>query len=493
MEQKFTLKTFLVCVRNGSALMQKGAEDDGKVFYRPLGGHIEAFEKSDTALRREMDEEIHTAVRNLKLIDVIENIFMLHHKRTHEIVFLYSGELEKRDLYNRRILDRDEDGEKTFAYWVSREELAKARLRVYPTGVYKHITRMMDDSHDARSTREAHTLQRWEDVTGSELLKIVRHWFPLRSAAKFRRMNKGYASLNWVFDYNGKKYMLKRFLEHATKQTVNSEYRILNYTKKKDFPYEVPSILVSKENRPYLEYEGGIYAMYTFLNGIADKPVTPEDARDIGTMTAKLHDIFGAKRFVAEKPKGYETVEDVIGRLDDAYETARKSKEPNAKLFVECCDTLLPKAKRLELGYYRTQKAYPIHADIAPDNILWQGGRVRALIDFSNMATYRDSLLMDIAWAVHFCCINKQGYGYRTDLLKAFFSGYSSIRRITKRETEEVFKLVTITNLSDLEFAYQNSGQGSKLEKYMLKMGKQVINTKWLLEHPKLPSMVLEK
>ena len=160
MEQKFTLKTFLVCVRNGSALMQKGAEDDGKVFYRPLGGHIEAFEKSDTALQREMDEEIHTAVRNLKLIDVIENIFTQHRKRIHEIVFLYSGELEKRDLYNRRILDRDEDGEKTFAYWVSREELAKARSRVYPIGVYKHITRMMDDSHDDRSAREARRLPR---------------------------------------------------------------------------------------------------------------------------------------------------------------------------------------------------------------------------------------------------------------------------------------------------------------------------------------------
>lgn len=138
----FKMKAYLVCVHNGSALMQKGVGDDGKTFYRPIGGHIKLFEKSKNALMREVNEEIHTATRNVRLLGVVENIFTYKGKKAHEIVFLYYGTLAKKSLYDKRILERDEDGVKTFAYWIPVSDLEKAKSRVYPEGTYEQILKI---------------------------------------------------------------------------------------------------------------------------------------------------------------------------------------------------------------------------------------------------------------------------------------------------------------------------------------------------------------
>ena len=65
-------------------------------------------------------------------------------EKGHEIVFVYSGRLLGNDFYKREVLNRDEDGRKTKAYWVPFSEVRKARSRVYPKGVYEKIARLME-------------------------------------------------------------------------------------------------------------------------------------------------------------------------------------------------------------------------------------------------------------------------------------------------------------------------------------------------------------
>ena len=63
-------------------------------YHRLIGGSVELGERHLDALVREIDEELHATVQDLKLLAAVENIFHLNGALGHEIVFLYLGRLD---------------------------------------------------------------------------------------------------------------------------------------------------------------------------------------------------------------------------------------------------------------------------------------------------------------------------------------------------------------------------------------------------------------
>ena len=125
----------LLLARKDSKYLVFEGEDKTKknIFFRSLGGGIEFGEDSKTALKREIKEEINAGIKNLKLLKILENIFDYNGIHMHEIIFIYSGEFENRELYNKKeieILDSDSQDK---AIWVEKKELLKTNF--YPEGV----------------------------------------------------------------------------------------------------------------------------------------------------------------------------------------------------------------------------------------------------------------------------------------------------------------------------------------------------------------------
>ena len=60
--------------RDGALLVSQG--DDVPPFQRPLGGHVEFGEYAADTLHRELLEEIGQAVTDVRLLGVLENIFL---------------------------------------------------------------------------------------------------------------------------------------------------------------------------------------------------------------------------------------------------------------------------------------------------------------------------------------------------------------------------------------------------------------------------------
>ncbi len=316
----------------------------------------------------------------------------------------------------------------------------------------------------------------------SKTMGLARNWFPIPESTRFARMDKGYASSNWVFAYKGSRYMLKRFMDFKTKGDIKNEYKLTNYVRKAGFPYEVPEMLPARNGNLYIESEGALYSMYRFIPGKAGMRMTKADAYDVGTMAARLHDIFEKPRFEASHREGYKTIENIEQRLDSSCESALPRRGSEDKAFVSAYKFFKPLLGKLDLSYYETLKPYPVHCDIAPDNMLWRNGRICALIDFAQITNYRDALLMDLAWAIHFCCVDKgTRSSYDKALIKALLKGYTSLRRLSKEDLETLPPLVAITGASDLEFFY-NSGRKTPSQK-VLRINGQVELAKWLLRN----------
>lgn len=74
-------------------------------YYRPLGGGIEYGETSRDALVREIREELGAEIENVRLVGVLENIFIYDSEKGHEIVFVFDAEFADKSLYTLDEID----------------------------------------------------------------------------------------------------------------------------------------------------------------------------------------------------------------------------------------------------------------------------------------------------------------------------------------------------------------------------------------------------
>ena len=137
---KIVVKAMCVVGRNGQEVLAGIGRDDvkGEDFGRIIGGKVEFGETAEVALRREFMEEFNTGLENLSFIKVIENIFTYNGQPGHEVVFIYSGNLADKSLYQKEnIFVKDY---KDFnAVWVSLDDVSSGKLKLYPELDYKSI------------------------------------------------------------------------------------------------------------------------------------------------------------------------------------------------------------------------------------------------------------------------------------------------------------------------------------------------------------------
>lgn len=90
----------------------------GSHYYRPLGGGVEPGERAVDALHREIREELGQEITDVRLLTVLENLFVVDGRPGHEIVFVFDARFVDPAVYRRKKLTVVEDyGETLTAQW----------------------------------------------------------------------------------------------------------------------------------------------------------------------------------------------------------------------------------------------------------------------------------------------------------------------------------------------------------------------------------------
>ena len=133
----------LITDSKGRALVGKAFDKvKDKTFYSPLGGSLDFGETAEQAIRREMREEVHSDLKNLRLLEVVENLFTFEGKKGHEIEFMYSGDLVREELYGMDSIHVRESTYEFEAEWVDIKELLSDKMPIYPKLDYrKYLTK----------------------------------------------------------------------------------------------------------------------------------------------------------------------------------------------------------------------------------------------------------------------------------------------------------------------------------------------------------------
>jgi ADP-ribose pyrophosphatase YjhB (NUDIX family) len=133
-----TLKAFSVFAHNASILVYERFDHVKKQgFYRPLGGKVEFGEYSADTLRREIREETSMEIENIRLLGVLENIFVYNGRTHHEVDFVYDAEFTDKSAYLKGTLGFTEGDLKMTAKWIPVKYFVETGDPLYPGGLVK--------------------------------------------------------------------------------------------------------------------------------------------------------------------------------------------------------------------------------------------------------------------------------------------------------------------------------------------------------------------
>lgn len=168
-------------------------------------------------------------------------------------------------------------------------------------------------------------------------------------------------------------------------------------------------------------FEGKAFAVFPWIDGTISCQglVSPARAQEIGHALARLHT---ARVGLPQLGEGRFGVPEILQRLEVVTRNGGAGWEPvvagiRSKLlyYQSVRDNQLPKGV--------------IHGDLFRDNVLWNGDRIAALLDFESASQgvfMYDLLVTVLAWCY--------GDGLDAALAHAMFRGYEEIRPITAAE-----------------------------------------------------------
>lgn len=228
---------------------------------------------------------------------------------------------------------------------------------------------------------------------------------------------------------------------------------------------------------PVPDNDGNLYgalagkpaAMVTFLSGAHEDEagLTPAHCHEAGRLTAAMH--LAAQDFAMTRPNG-------MGMAAWKYlaaKTAGRGNEVDAGLDGMIADELAFLEKN-----WPGEESIPrgaVHADIFPDNVLFDGGAITGVLDFFFSCT--DFLMFDLALVVNAWCFDEK-YDFVPARFAALMKGYNELRALMDAEKKNLPLLcrgaalrVLATRTHDWLFRNpQASGQPKDPREYIAKL-----------------------
>ncbi len=245
--------------------------------------------------------------------------------------------------------------------------------------------------------------------------------FGLPAPSSVRAEPRGAVNTGYHVWAGGHRFFL-RVNEVGDEADVRFEAEVQQYLHQARFP--VPELRPALDGRPWVEVAGRRAMLFAYAPGeeVAPAAITPERCRRVGEQLGRLHEL--AAGFPAARPNPY-------GRAWVAEALrALAPTDPEAQ-------AVLPML-RDELLFAQGLPGAPrglVHGDAFPDNVLWIGDQVSAVLDWEMSGI--DPFAYDLGVAVNAWCF---AGSFQADRARALLAGYTGRRKLEPETAEALYE-----------------------------------------------------
>ena len=250
-----------------------------------------------------------------------------------------------------------------------------------------------------------------------ELIKTALENYGLGTLQSYARLKHGFANESYKI-VTGKGVYLFRVHLQQSMESVEKEHNMLAALKEEHFPAAFP-VADSKGNTVQF-MDNHPVSIYDFMEGQIPE-LNPKTVAEIARVLARLHTTDLSR--VPEKVNSIrpEKVANLIRKFSEAI-------NPIPDIFQQF--TCL--WNQMEPALHQELPTGLVHGDVFPDNTLFQGNKLKAIIDFEQFSI--DQLLFDVAMCMNgFCFLNNRP---DTFLLEIFLDAYNQKRPMENIEKE---------------------------------------------------------
>jgi homoserine kinase type II len=230
---------------------------------------------------------------------------------------------------------------------------------------------------------------------------------------------EGSVNSNYLIETTKGKFLL-RIDEVKSESEIRREIDLLAFLRKHAFP--CPHPMQDRMGRYYREYESKCVSLYKYSEGRVPVAIRlkPSQLETIGRTLGELHVIGKGYKKGIDNRFSFERIADlyltVRNRLPNYFRKITRTLEDEIEYLTRYLEGKLPKGI--------------IHGDLFPDNLLFRGEKLTAVLDFE--AACRGKFIFDIATAVNALCFVDGGYSL--DRFRYLLHGYESVRTLSLAE-----------------------------------------------------------
>ena len=250
-------------------------------------------------------------------------------------------------------------------------------------------------------------------------IKHILEKYNIGNLIKFQGIKEGIENTNYLIITDVNKYILTIFEKRVKKNDLPFYFQLMQSTYEKNI--NCPTVLYRTDQNTTFDIHNKKAAIFSFINGKCLKTWKEINCFDVGKILAKFHT--GNYQYLKKKKNNFS-----IECWENLYNRCLKK-----------INLILPNSQNIilkEINYLKKKwkiASLPkglIHADLFPDNVLFDKGKISGIIDFY-FSCY-DFLIYDLAillnaWAFKNNELDKQKF---LSILK----GYETHRKLTNQE-----------------------------------------------------------
>ncbi len=237
--------------------------------------------------------------------------------------------------------------------------------------------------------------------------------------AKVVGIPEGSVNSNFALETTRGRFLL-RIDEVKSEAEVRREMDLLSFLRKHSFP--CPHPLQDRTGRFYRDYESKCAAVFRYYEGRVIPPtkLRPSQLETIGRTLGDLHVIGKGYKKGIDNRFSFERIVDLFqnvrNRLPNYFRKITRTLEDEIEYLTQYLENKLPKGI--------------IHGDLFPDNLLFRGEKLTAMLDFE--AACRGKFVFDLATAVNALCFVDGAYSL--DRFRYLLQGYEAVRTLSLAE-----------------------------------------------------------